>query len=406
MKSKAKSIVSLTLVLTLYTLPLMAQKKGDKNATNKKPEVETDNLVENGSFEATVSKPKKLGGIDLATGWVSPTGARADLFMGSNKVPEISVPINIYGKEEAQEGENYAGIVNYSYGDKMFRTYIMAKLKTPLKKGQKYCVSFYISLAELSKYSSNSIGMHISKKPFGTDAKTSIIDKTHIQHKDNKIFNAMYNWDKVCGTFEADGGEKHVTIGNFNNNDQTKYERNKKNDFKGTPIISAYYYVDNVSVTPLEEGKKCDCLANEEKEVSTTIYAEAIMLKDDMTDKEKIEAQTSYFAAGKNMLQPNAQSSLDIIVDLLKKNPSWKIEITGYNDEDERDIARENPLFEDMDLKRVEVVERYLNDKGINSSRIVKKIGEVSDVNPKIIFNDSDDLKKAKTRRVSYKVVE
>jgi outer membrane protein OmpA-like peptidoglycan-associated protein len=411
MKSNVKTIALFLAIFPLSTISVFGQKKDTKDSkdtktSTSKKEVEAENLVENGSFEATTGKPKKLGSIDLATGWSSPTGARADLFLFSSKVPEIAVPQNCFGKEDPKDGQNYAGIDGYSYGDKRFRTYLMTKLKTPLKKGTKYCVSFSLSLAELSKYSSNNIGVHISKKPFGTDAKTSIIEKTHILHKNNKIFNAFYNWERVCGTFEADGGEKHITIGNFSNNDQTKYERNKKSEFKGTPIISAYYYIDDVIVTELEEGKKCDCDSGDEKEISTTIYSRPPFLKEDMTPKEKIEAQMSFFAQGKTMLQPNAQASLDLISDIMKKNPTIKIQITGYNDEDEKEMAKENPMFEDMDLKRVEIVERYLKDKGIATDRIVKKISGSEGENSEIQISDDDDLKKAKTRRVTYIVIE
>ena len=42
---------------------------------------EGENLVDNGGFESVSGKPKKMGQIDLATGWYSPTGAPADLFL-------------------------------------------------------------------------------------------------------------------------------------------------------------------------------------------------------------------------------------------------------------------------------------------------------------------------------------
>lgn len=400
MKSNFKSIATLLTILPLSCMTLLAQ-KGNK-------EVENDNLVENGSFESTTGKVKKLAQIDLATGWLSPTGVKADLFVPSDKLPDIGTPKNLYGKEDPKEGSNYAGIVAYSYNDKMPRSYIMTKLKTPLKKGQKYCVQFYVSLAELSKYSSNQVGAHLSKKPFGTDTKSSIIDKTHVLHSDNKIFNANYNWDKVCATFTAEGGEKYITIGNFANNDGTRNERNKKvADFKGTPIIAAYYFIDDVSVIMLEEGKKCECSSksDEDEGSSTTIYQRAILLKEDMTPKEKIEAQASFFAYGKNMLQPVAQSSLDLIADLMKANPEIKLEVTGYNDPNEKEMAKENPLYEDMDLKRVEMVERYLKDKGIAGDRIVKKIMGSEGENPEVQTGDDDDLIRAKTRRVTYRVL-
>ena len=401
MKSNIKTIAALVVVMTV-SLTGFSQKKG---AVKGK---EVENLVENGSFEATTGKIKKLGSIDLATGWASPTGVRADLFLPEEKIPGIGTPLNAYGTEEPKDGNNYAGIVGYSYGDKMPRSYIKSKLKTPLKKGMKYCVSFHVSLAELSKYSSNNIGAIVGKKDFGTDAKSSIVETPSILHHENKVFNAFYNWEKVCGTFEADGGEKFIVIGNFNNNESTVNERNKQpKDFKGTPIIAAYYYIDDVSVTLLEEGKQCDCGIGElEDEVSSTIYQRAILLKDNATTKEKIEAQASFFAFGKNKLQPVATQSLDLIADLMKANPAIKLEVMGYADSNEVVMAVENPLYVDMDAKRVEIVVRYLKDKGIAENRIIKKPSGTDMENPEIIATDDEDMKMAKSRRIAYKVVQ
>ncbi|MBS1546452.1 MAG: hypothetical protein JSU02_03625, partial [Bacteroidetes bacterium] len=41
------------------------------------------NLVPNGSFEELEGKLRRLGGIDAAKGWSSPTQAKADLFSES-----------------------------------------------------------------------------------------------------------------------------------------------------------------------------------------------------------------------------------------------------------------------------------------------------------------------------------
>ena len=136
----------------------------------------------------------------------------------------ISVPENIYGKEHPKEGGNYAGIVGYSYGNKIPRSYVMTKIDVPLKKGMRYCVKFNLSLAEASKYASNNIGAKLSKKPFGSDSKLPLIDEASLLHYDNdhKIMSARYDWTEVCGTFVAEGGEKYITIGNFNSDDETK----------------------------------------------------------------------------------------------------------------------------------------------------------------------------------------
>ena len=104
---------------------------------------EGENLVPNGSFESIGKKPKRLGKIESATGWVSPTGVRADLFV-ETKIPEIGVPDNAYGQEDPQEGDNYIGVTGFSYGNKVPRSYVMTKLEAPMKKGMKYCVKMYV----------------------------------------------------------------------------------------------------------------------------------------------------------------------------------------------------------------------------------------------------------------------
>ena len=71
---------------------------------------DSENLVANPSFESTDKKVKRLGSIANATGWTSPTGVRADLFVSSN-IPDLSVPENIYGSEVAKDGDNYAELL-------------------------------------------------------------------------------------------------------------------------------------------------------------------------------------------------------------------------------------------------------------------------------------------------------
>lgn len=401
MKSTIKTFAVLLLTLPL-TMTAYAQK--DKN---KKGSTEAENLVENGSFEATTGKIKKLASIDLATGWSSPTGARADLFIAGDKLPEIGTPLNVYGKEDPKDGGNYAGIVGYSYNDKEARSYIMAKLKTPLKKGMKYCVTFYVSLAEASKYSANNMGAILAKKAYGTDAKTSIIEKPHILQSENKVINAFYNWEKICGTYESEGGEKYIIIGNFVNNEGTTNERNKPvKDVKVTPKIAAYYYIDDVKVTLLEEGKSCDCgNADEDEAGSSTIYVRPSKAKSDMSPKEKIESEAGFFAFGKTKLQPEAMKSLDLIAEQMKANPNFKLEIKGYADAKEIEKSEENPLYQGIDQKRIDIAVRYLADKGIKEDRIIMTPMGSEGENPEIQEGDDDELKDAKTRRITFTVM-
>jgi outer membrane protein OmpA-like peptidoglycan-associated protein len=366
-----------------------------------------ENLVPNGSFEATDGKVKKLGGITSATGWTSPTGMRADLFTPS-KSPEINAPLNGYGKEDAREGSNYAGFTALSVGNKIPRSYVMVKLDAPMKKGMKYCVKFYVSLAEASKYASNQIGANFSKKEFATDEKTIIKDVAHILHPDNdtKTINQQFSWEEVCGTYTAEGGEKYLTIGNFYADDKTRKETNKKSkDLKVTQIIAAYYYLDEVSVTLINDGLKCDCLIEEDvNEFSGTIYQKAIVLNDKMTATQKIEAQQMFFAFGKANLTPVGEETLKFILDQMKANPDLKLEIMGHSDKQEDSVGIEKPQYADMASKRVNLIYNYLSDNGIATTRLISSAIGSEEPNTEINENDDADLTMAKNRRVFFKV--
>ena len=94
-----------------------------------------NNLVLNPSFESVDGKLKKLTQIYLANDWDSPTALKADLFSSSIS-GDISVPRNIYGKEFPKDGENYAGILAYSYNNKKPRTYLQSQLIKPMASGE------------------------------------------------------------------------------------------------------------------------------------------------------------------------------------------------------------------------------------------------------------------------------
>ena len=391
MKLRSKRITSFLAILPIAILSFSLQ-------------AQEENLVENGSFENLEGKLKALGCIDNAKPWMSPTGARADIFTPS-KVLDINTPENIYGKEDAKDGANYAGIVGFSYGDAIPRTYIMAHLNSPLKKGMKYCVKFNLSLAELSKYASNKIGVKFSEKQFGTDSKTSIMEKTDVLDRNDKVFNAVYNWDQVCGTYYAQGGEKFITIGNFTSNENTKSEKIKKDPkVKAAQVSAAYYYIDNITVTMISDEFVCDCGGQaEEMSYSKMIYQKVANTNSSMSAKEQIELQNSYFGFGRDKLTPDAMVSLDLIANLMKTNASLKLEIVGHSDELEEKLAVDKPEFVDMSSKRISAIIKYLMSKGIAESILIAT--PVANSEPaEGTEDDEEEFKNAKNRFVSYKV--
>lgn len=369
------------------------------------------NLVQNGSFEEMDKKPKRLGKIDAANGWVSPTGVRADVFI-DGKSEEIGTPLNIYGKEDAKDGENYAGIVAYSFGQKVPRSYATVKLNSPMKKGMKYCVEYYVSLAECSKFAINTVSAKFSKKSYGTDTKLPIYDEASISPFSEEPLTARYNWTKVCGVYTAEGGEKWLTMGNFNSDEDTKnnslrMKKEKDWDFKVDEIAAAYYYIDDISVRLIDEekGQKCECEDGQDlKTYSTTVYEKSVVLNDEMTDVQKIEAHQLYFAFGKDKLSTEGEDALNLIAEIMKANAGLVLQINGFNNPEEDEVGRENDYYADMDVKRIGAVMKYLMDAGIEESRMMSNPQGGDTPSPDITSADDDDLRMAKSRRITFKV--
>lgn len=364
---------------------------------------DVDNLVPNGSFEQISGKLRRLGGIEAAEGWVSPTGVSADLYSASANSPDIQVPQNFYGKEDAVDGSNYAGIVVYSHGDKMPRSYLTSKLSTPMKKGMRYRVTFRASLAELSKYSTNKLAAHISKKPFETKEKVpALIEKSHIMHPQEIVFNAMYGWEMVCGEYIAEGGERYITIGNFTPNDQVKDEKNKKpREVKGNQIVAAYYYIDDVGVYLLGPDERCDCgYSDDATNVVTTVYQRTVSITDKMTLAEKFEVQNVFYAKGKYDIAMAGDETLNLIAKLLAENPDATITVTGHGDVDEIQGGE----FADISMKRAEYIRSLLVNKDVDVNRI--KIADEKNKSRAPFAEEGDDeqLQNAKERRVSFKL--
>ncbi|NOQ72177.1 MAG: OmpA family protein [Crocinitomix sp.] len=357
-----------------------------------------DNLVENGSFEQTEGRIKRGGAITVAVGWMSPTKAAADMFAGSVKVG-YSTPNNNLGVEEAMDGENYVGIRAFSYNDKEPRNYISSKLKMTMKKDQKYCVKFYVNLAEASKYASNNIGINFSKKQYNISEAKSIMTKTSVMHKDNPVFNGQFGWDEVCGVYKATGGEKFLTIGNFSANGSTTNQRLKKSKtFSGAAVVSAYYFIDNVSVVAIDDETMCECEVDAREPETKFIYEVAPMSSIEGMTAESVAKNTSiYFSSGSSEISENSQKHLDVMLKMWLENRDTKIMITSHTDESED----ENPSLTTLGDERLEAVKLFFMENGINYTKVVTENAK----NTKKADASGTDLAKAKNRRVTFQLV-
>lgn len=390
-RNMRKKHLLLTLPIWMLTFSVFAQ--------------EGENMVDNGSFEEAKNKKlRRTGDVDRAEGWVSPTGNTADLFSAEASMPDVMTPENVYGKEDPKDGINYAGIITFSYREKEDRTYLTAKLNTPMKKGMRYKVEFYASLAELSKYAANKLGAHFSKRAPGTDDKVpALIMETHVMHPKEEMFDGMYGWDLVCGEYRAEGGEKYLTIGNFTSDNDVKNERNRKpRDVRGKQIIASYYYIDDISVQLLGPNEQCNCNYADEAQIEvSTVYQRSPEINNEMTIEEKVAEFGVYYASGRYDIKVAGDKTLDKLANMLDDNPSVKIQLTGHMDDEEAESSKHS----DISLKRAEYVRSMMVNKGIDASRFVIEDVKNNEPSKYIEEDDEDKLKSAKNRRDRKSVV-
>jgi outer membrane protein OmpA-like peptidoglycan-associated protein len=387
---------SLSLALLLITIPsLFAQDE-------KKEEKDDNNLVENGSFEDFTGKLKKGGNIELATGWKSPNASKADLF--SVTAPQealVKAPKNQTGDQSPLTGNNYAGIRWYSLGNKQPRTYVQAKFKTMMRKGQKYCVKYYVSLADLSKFAANEIGAYITKIPLNKDDETSLMYEAQVPHLRSKIHEDMYSWQGVCGVYEATGGEQAIVIGNFKPSEKTttKEMRLPKGETRGQ-LAQAYYYIDDVSVTPIKLASECSCEQIDKSE-SELIFSRKGVTGASMKNPDKIDQQVFYFKRFNKNVPPSMEPWVTEMAELMNAEPTLKVRLVGHIDETEKERTRMKPDLEQLGKDRAEAIKAALLEHGIEAARITtanKGSDQPAD-------NTSSEVGQSKNRRVEVELV-
>ena len=345
----------------------------------------------NGSFEDFEKCPDDYSQFkDNVKDWIVPTLATPDFYSSCNKFSPASVPNNVSGWQKAKEGNSYAGIILLNHQN--YREYITGSLQRKLIEGQNYKIKFFISLAEKSGLSTNSIGVLFNSnrenfttyKNFDgltiTETKNSIndIDFNEQKKKDDfsylvdlstvETFNDSKNWTLVETEFIANGTEKYFTIGNFKSNLETKYKLTRSR-VEGP---SSYYYIDDVSIEEIEEEIKVE---------STFKLNSIYTLKSVLFDFDKA-----------TLIEETTQE-LDELVTYLKLHSDLKVTINGHTDY-LGNAAYNQKLSED----RAKSVADYLINKEISKDRInYKGYGESQPIDP----NEPEDAQ-AKNRRVEF----
>ena len=212
----------------------------------------SQNLVPNHSFENISQCPTGYNQIFLATPWFQPcihlgnttNSSSSDVFDTCSNYMVSGIPTNNAGFQYAMYGgHGYAGIILHA--DTLnYREYLEVQLDSALIVNKKYDVRFYVSLVFFTTAISN-CGAYFSVDSLldTTNLKAINYVTPQIENQSTNFLNDTANWMLVSGSFIASGGERFMTIGNFDLPSNTNVQN--LNLYNGN---IAYYFIDDVSV--------------------------------------------------------------------------------------------------------------------------------------------------------------
>lgn len=366
---------------------------------------EEENLVPNPSFEnAETRSLKKYGYLEeLCEDWYTATKAQADLFARDMKSEKTNIPKNEYGEQDAADGDHYAGFRAYTKDKKLNRTYLMVQLKDELEKNQMYCVEFKISLADMSKYATNFIGVSFSDRKTiqpNTGDIVKDVNDIDVRHRSNKVMKARDQWETVCGTMIGGGREKYMMIGCFGSDRNMEIEKMKRpRGAVGSQVYDAYYFIDDIKVFPIDAKSQCSCDPSARTEPDL-IYGAARVQDENMSDGDVVSNSAVYYAFLKTNVTQVGQQNLDKVAELMQANPDWKLEIIGHCDNDEFNESKINDRYLDMGKQRAEAVFKYLVAAGVNADRLIILTKENTDP----ASTRPTPLSMAQNRRVVFEI--
>ena len=204
------------------------------------------NIVPNPGFELYSNCPDAFSPFSDVTGWDSyretPNYFNSCATAGSWG----SVPSNSFGYQPSN-GNAYVGVGSHgSQGaDTVFREYIGRQLSTMLNIGQKYYVSFKVSLADKNSIycATNNLGVVFSTIPYSSLNPAPIRNSAHVYT--NTIITDTANWTTISGSVIADSVYNYIIIGNFFDNQHSSIMTLNST----TTTCFAYYFVDDICVS-------------------------------------------------------------------------------------------------------------------------------------------------------------
>jgi hypothetical protein len=225
--------------------------------------ISAQNLIQNPSFETFISCPGNASEIWKAPPW---KGVSVDYLNACCLPFGKSVPYNDIAFQPAKTGVAYTGFIAYTDSNIVyFREIPQQILQNTLIKDKRYCGSYFVNLADGSRYGIDCMEIYISKDSVGpafTDqvgvGLPIVLPGFPSQIKNTKgVLTDTSNWVQIEGSFIAEGGEKYFYMGclsKWNNEVNKEYFTYPFYFYPpGLEPKFSYYFIDDVSLYELNK---------------------------------------------------------------------------------------------------------------------------------------------------------
>jgi len=313
-------------------------------------------LVVDGGFESRKFCPtdfnqQRLRSLDH---WKQIAEGTPDHFVTCS--PMAGVPGNRFGEEPALEGEAYGGVVLFSRPKWRYREYLTTELTRSLAPGEWVCLSLWYSSAEKAGVVADGLGGLLSVEPPKGERDFALELDPQMANPNGHFLEVTDGWVNLSDAVQAEGGERWLTIGNFDARGETRLALSA--DAPRDASDWAYVYIDGVEVVPVDRPEDCACLVRK-------IAAEMQDPPEPLTRVTELERDTLHFAFDEAVLQPGDKTKLDRWGAMLRRNRFLRLEVHGHTD-----AVGPEGYNAALSERRAQAAFDYLMDQGVAPDRM------------------------------------
>lgn len=220
--------------------------------------------------------------------WQSPQQL-ALYFNACSNSPYYATPANASGFQFPHSGKGYIGIScgRIDNQDTTLevdgRTYATGELATALLKDSFYCITYYVSLADTAPLAVDRLGVLFSDAPpVPGPIFTPLQYSPQVVSPPGIYFTNKSGWTKISGIYRAQGGEKYLTVGDYNQG--SAHIMYKVKPFNRIIENVALYFLDDITVNPLSSNFANINLGNDTTLCDTIGFSKALSVNSRMYD--------------------------------------------------------------------------------------------------------------------------